>query len=66
MNAYTYPVTLILPANTMACVEAGKWRRFNFGTQIKATYSEPFTLACALLFSRKMSVEEILEVMRDE
>jgi hypothetical protein len=60
MTTRTYPVTLILPANTKACVESGKSRRINFKTQIKATYSDSFTLAVALLFGSEMTVEEIL------
>jgi hypothetical protein len=59
-----YPVTLIIPAGNVGAVEAGKWQKICMGMWIKATYSEPFTLAAALLGS--MSNEEILRRLMQE
>ncbi len=60
----TYPVTLIMPANKVGAVEAGEWKEINGGWHIKATYTEPFTLAVALLGS--MPTEEIIERLKNE
>jgi len=62
----TYPVTVTLPSDTKACVQ--NWRRIVTGAgevRIETTYEEPFTLACALLLSGAMTVEEIMEVMNE-
>lgn len=41
----------------------GNWRYINFGAQIVATYSDPLTLAAALLGS--MPAAEIEELLRN-
>lgn len=63
----TYPVTITLPFDTKACVQ--NWRKIVTGAgevRIETTYNSQFTLACALLLSGAMTVEETMEAMGNE
>ena len=59
----TYPITLTLPIDTLACTQEWEYVDIDEERRIKTTYNTPFTLACALLIAEAMTVEEIMEVL---
>lgn len=61
----TYPITLIIPVHRVTCVEAGRWQYINAKTQIRATYSGPFTAILAgLLAMTEVGEDQSMEAIK--